>query len=282
MYDPVSEGVEAGTEPGLFASAMRFSPYILATHCAGRATIGPNDGEGYEDKEGAELCWIGAVGVLNVEATRLGVRKEAFHVPSSVVEIEAARAVVEIGCDNQQFAFPDALCREVQPAFGDCFHSAEPARPCSAAVFSQKSGKIAHAAVVALEPHLFLEADHEWEIVFVEEFDTIRADELSVCQERLDRGRAEEAHIPFHQSDPLRGVKTTSVLEQCPHRGYPEPTCHECQNETVYLARSKRPLRPIEREQPWLRKVQYPHNQPCGRVRVEPDERKEPLQATIV
>lgn len=108
------------------------------------------------------------------------------------------------------------------------------------------------------------------------------ADELPVCQERLDRGRAEEPHTPFYRCDPLRGVGTNPMIEQCPYQGYPEPTCRDCQNENVYLARSKRPLRPIEREQPWSPKVQYAHNQPRGRVRVEPDELKEPLQATIV
>lgn len=291
MDDPVTQGVKAGAEPGFFESAVHFSPDILSAHDPRRTAIGPGDGESYDNEEGAELCWIGDVGVLNVEAACLGVRKETFHVPSPAVEVEAARAVVEIGCDNQQFAVPDALRGELQFAFRDRFHAAEPARPCSAAVLSQEGGEIAHTPVFALEPHVFLEADHEGDVVFIQEFDPLRADELPIRQDRLDRGRAEEAHVHFHQIDPLLGVGTATVIEQCPHQGHPKPACHDRQDENVHLARSERPLCPIKRKQPWppkfremrrLPKVQYPHNQPGGYVRVEPDELKEPLQAAIV
>lgn len=112
VYDPVSESIEAGSEPGLLTTTMRFSSDILAAHDPRCATIGPGDSQGDDDKTGSELFRVGNMGVFNIEAARLGVGEEALHVPPPTVKIKTARAVVEIGCDNQQLAFGNAFSGE--------------------------------------------------------------------------------------------------------------------------------------------------------------------------
>src|SRR6056297_1212207 len=59
MDDPVSQGIKACSEPGLFASSMSFFPNGAASHNAGCAAIGPCDGEGDEYEQGREFVRFG-------------------------------------------------------------------------------------------------------------------------------------------------------------------------------------------------------------------------------
>ena len=107
------------------------------------AAVGPCDGECDDDQQGGELAGIRDVGVLDVQATGLGVRKQTFDPPSLAVEIEAAPAVIKIGGDDEQLAILDTLCGKTEPVGGRCLHAAQPAGPCAAATLAQECPKLA-------------------------------------------------------------------------------------------------------------------------------------------
>jgi hypothetical protein len=67
MDDPVSQGIETCSEPGLFASSMSFSPNGAPCNNAVCAAIGPCDGESDEYEQGRELVRFGNVGVFDIE-----------------------------------------------------------------------------------------------------------------------------------------------------------------------------------------------------------------------
>jgi hypothetical protein len=73
-------------------------------------------------------------------------------------------------------------------------------------------------------------ADGEGDVVFNEKFHPLGTDELAIRQQRLNGGRPEQAQIPFHQRDPLRGGGIACVVQQHPHQRHSKPSRDNGQN----------------------------------------------------
>lgn len=125
------------------------------------------------------------------------------------------------------------------------------------------------------------QADREWDIVIVEGFQPLGADELAIRQQDPDRRRREIREIACHQRDPGRGRAVARPVEQGPEQRNPEAPGDHREHEVVHVARPDLPGRPIERERPralWSDQARDDRRRP---VRTEIDVLEEPLQPAV-
>ena len=108
---------------------MGFSADSPASHGFGGASIGLCHGEGDDNEQGGEFVGMGDVGILNIEATGLGIGEQALDSPSAPIEIEAMSGVFKMGCNDEQFLLFDAFGAHVQLVFRSGFHPFQPALP---------------------------------------------------------------------------------------------------------------------------------------------------------
>jgi len=134
------------------------------------------------------------------------------------------------------------------------------------------------ASVLGDDAHVLSQADGEGNVVVVEEFQPLGADELPVGEQDRDRGGREMREVALQQGD-ARGHRAGALPRQHrPEQRHAEAARHHREHEVVHLARSDRPVRPVEREGPSPRRPDQPDEERQRPVLAEAHVLEEPQQ----
>jgi hypothetical protein len=123
--------------------------------------------------------------------------------------------------------------------------------------------------------------DGEGDIVVVEEFQPVGADELPVGQELADGRGGKMGEIALDQRDADRGRAVAAARQQGPDERHPEVARHHGEHQIVHLPRPDRPLRPVEHQGPAAARPEQPRDQRQRPVLAEADVLEEPLQPAV-
>lgn len=106
------------------------------------------------------------------------------------------------------------------------------------------------AAVVGDDAEVFPEADGEWDIVIVEEFEPRGADERAVGEQDADGRGREMREVALDERD-ARGHRRVPLPRQHrPEERRPEPARHDGEDDAVHFLRPDRPVGPVARQRP--------------------------------
>ena len=250
--EEVSDAEEADAEPGLCRVAVGIPLALAAAVEIDGGAPGPDEGEGHEGHQQVELARVGEAGVLEVEAAGLGVAEHALDGPALAVGGERG-AGRQVGDDDQPLG-REALDGEVElrgglgvlAAVGPEPGAERPGLPGAAQAGEQRE----LAAVRGDDAQVLAQPDGEGDIVLVEEFQPVGADELPVGQQLADGRGREMGEIALDQRDADLGRAVAAARQQGPDQRHPEVARDEGEHQIVHLPRPDRPLRPVEHQRP--------------------------------
>ena len=282
MYDPVSQGVETGSEPGFVSPSMSFASDCFPAHCLACAAAGPCDGHGDDGDKACQLFGIGDVGIFKVEATPLGVGEQALDPPPAAICVEGLAGASGIGGDDDEFTLSDPPGSETKTVLRHHLHASEPTLPYSATALAQEGSKLSQTCVLKRDQHILLDADREGDIVFIEESHPLSADELPVGKQYLDGGCPKQSQIALNQTNAFIDIGCPLLVQHRPHQGYSKAVRHHRQHENIDVPVAEFPVGPIEYQASAFIKFQHTHHNLCNKIAVKPDILKKALQAAVV